>query len=251
MADKPQKATFPAPPPFYQHFTRHNVDLYESRKHTRETGAAESGGKRGDTGDERALSYLTPPDVPHDGKWRAFGVQHELDAVEVTLQAAGIEQLFPDHPSVKLAPQAYLLSLARSLLTTFLATTGILAQNPTLYAKKVEDLRTIAINMHYLINQYRPHQARETLISLMEDRLDRLRAEIDAIQHARERLEEFATQIHDTQQVEKVEAPTALQVTSSTQRTAAGSPDLTALWSILDRFPLGEETAIDRRDDSS
>ena len=50
--------------------------------------------------------------------------------------------------------------------------------------EKSADLRTIFINFHHAINEYRPHQARESLVALMQDQLDRMRAETQANREA-------------------------------------------------------------------
>jgi mediator of RNA polymerase II transcription subunit 7 len=54
---------------------------------------------------------------------------------------------------------------------------------------KVQDIRTILINMHHLINEYRPHQARETLIMMMEEQLEEMDKEIEDSRRAREKVE--------------------------------------------------------------
>jgi mediator of RNA polymerase II transcription subunit 7 len=41
-------------------------------------------------------------------------------------------------------------------------------------------MQTIFVNMEHLLNEYRPHQARETLILMMEEQLERSRAETKA-----------------------------------------------------------------------
>lgn len=197
MAEKPQtKANFPTPPPFYKHFTKDNIaKLREIRK---ENGVSQPDSEDSPSADAKdvdiatlpsELRYLIPPPLPADGKWRTFGAQHDLNAPDPSLEDAGIETLFPHDPSVKLNPQPYLLSLARSLLTTFLALTGTLSEDPTQYLERVTDLKTIVTNMHHLINQYRPHQARETLILMMEERIEKLRGEIKAIGEAGEKMD--------------------------------------------------------------
>lgn len=197
MAEHTQ-APFPTPPPFYKNFTKDNIKrLRQARKEQ----VSQDGGI--DTQFTRAndeekldllslpseLRYLIPPPPPADGKWRAFGISHDLHAPEENLADAGIEVLYPDTLSVKLNPQPYLISLARSLLTTFLSLTGVLSEDPSLYEEKVADLRVLLLNMHDLINQYRPHQARESLIMMMEERVEKLKGETASIEEARRKVE--------------------------------------------------------------
>lgn len=57
----------------------------------------------------------------------------------------------------------------------------MLARSPADAEAKIKDLRTIFINMHHILNEYRPHQARESAIEMMQDHLDRTRTETAAI----------------------------------------------------------------------
>lgn len=45
------------------------------------------------------------------------------------------------------------------------------------------------VNFHHLLNEYRPHQARESLILMMQDQLDRSRAETEGIMKMKEKVE--------------------------------------------------------------
>lgn len=137
------------------------------------------------------------------------------------LQEQGIEQLYPSGPEISdvrvdgtksewtLDRAFYLQKIAKSLLLNFLELVGILSVDPSQvrnhadpylslkanrciigqYGRKVEDLRTLFINAHHLLNEYRPHQARETLILMMEEQLQRSRAETEGIRQMKEKVE--------------------------------------------------------------
>lgn len=60
--------------------------------------------------------------------------------------------------------------------------------------------------MHYLINQYRPHQARETLIMEMEEQLERVRRETEENREATRKVDEALLKVEEvSRQVRLVE----------------------------------------------
>lgn len=196
MADQSAPiAPFPAPPPFWQHFTKQNISRLRHAR--REAGIPADGPDPHGDDDEpqdidilslpTELRYLIPPTPPTNGHFTSFGQDLTLLVNDPTLEAAGIPQLYPNDAGVRRNPQPHLIALARSLLTTFLALTGVLSQNPEAYEEKAFDLQHITFNMHDLINAYRPHQLRETLIMMMEERRDRLQEEITRIDAGKER----------------------------------------------------------------
>lgn len=63
----------------------------------------------------------------------------------------------------------------------------MLSRTPADADAKVQDLRTLFINFHHILNEYRPHQARESAIALMQEHLDRTRTETMAIRAAVDR----------------------------------------------------------------
>lgn len=71
--------------------------------------------------------------------------------------------------------------LTKSALLNFLEFVGVASINPDGAAEKADDIETILINIHNAINEYRPHQARESLIETMQGRLDQIRSETAAV----------------------------------------------------------------------
>ncbi|KAI0437586.1 MED7-domain-containing protein [Xylaria telfairii] len=192
-------STWPPPPPFWKAFTPDNVArIEELRKATADRlGIQDTSSVRID-GLPRELRNLQPPPEPEDGAWRVFGDKYVLNDELPQLEDGAIRRLFPnseerDQDGKHFDRATILKRLAKSLLLNFLELTGLLATNPEAAEDKVTDIRDLFINFHHLINEYRPHQARESLIALMQSQLDRTRAETnairDAIDHAQRVLE--------------------------------------------------------------
>ncbi|OIW25454.1 MED7-domain-containing protein [Coniochaeta ligniaria NRRL 30616] len=178
-------STFPDPPPFWRDFTTDKIDRMESlrSRYADQTGLDISTIIRvPDVPDD--LTNLQPPAEPADGKWRLFGEQLTLNDKLQSLEAAGIERLVPSEDDLdgKHVDRAFVLKrLAKSLLLNFLELMGVMGIAPEQGHEKVQDIRTLLLNFHHILNEYRPHQAREQLIALMQDQLDAKRAETAAI----------------------------------------------------------------------
>lgn len=100
----------------------------------------------------------------------------------------GIPRLVPsaaaNNPSAADANRDRALNLkrlAKSVLLNFLELVGAASLTPDGILEKAADIQNILINMHHGINEYRPHQARESLIQTMQARLDQIRAETAAV----------------------------------------------------------------------
>ncbi|WPH02620.1 Hypothetical protein R9X50_00548500 [Acrodontium crateriforme] len=173
---------FPLPPPFYNNFTPANrkqlQQLQSSNTSTLDPLSLPT-----------ELRYLLPPAPPTTGRYRTFGTEIDHHAATPTLADAGIEQLFPTpNDNEPLNPQPHLIALSRSLLATFLALSGTLAQDPTQFEPHTREMQTLVFNLHDLINRYRPHQARETLILDLEERIAKRREETRAIREVGEKV---------------------------------------------------------------
>ncbi|KAF7561669.1 hypothetical protein G7046_g2456 [Stylonectria norvegica] len=182
-------STYPNPPSFWKDFAPDRVKRIEQ---LRTAHIKKNGGDAAltlmlrvpDVPDE--LVNLQPPLEPEDGRWRVFGDQYMLDDKLPTLEEQGIANLPSTTPSTSKDTKHYdraleLKRLAKSLLLNFLELSGALARNPAHAEAKVQDLRTLFINFHHILNEYRPHQARESAIALMQEHLDRTRTETVAI----------------------------------------------------------------------
>ena len=66
---------------------------------------------------------------------------------------------------------------------------------PEQFESKLEDMRNLFINAHHLLNLYRPHQARESLILMMEKQLQKSREEIQQMDEMKGRVEEFLVKL--------------------------------------------------------
>ncbi|XP_028816424.1 mediator of RNA polymerase II transcription subunit 7-like [Denticeps clupeoides] len=118
--------------------------------------------------DENVRKGTTPkPPPPIRDSYMMFGNQFQCDDLIIRpLESQGIERLHPmqfDH-------KKELKKLNMSILVNFLDLLDILIKSPGSIKReeKLEDLKLLFVHMHHLINEYRPHQARETLRVMME-----------------------------------------------------------------------------------
>ncbi|KAI1411084.1 MED7-domain-containing protein [Hypoxylon sp. FL1857] len=195
--EQPQQvsSTWPPPPPFWRDFTPENLArINELRKQEAERQGVEDASKVRLEGLPRELRNLQPPLEPADGVWRVFGDTYRLNDELPRLEESNIRRLFPnpeerDRDGKHFDRALILKRLAKSLLLNFLELVGLLAINPEAAEEKSADIRDLVINFHHLVNEYRPHQARESLISMMQAQLDRTRAETNAIRDAKDKAE--------------------------------------------------------------
>lgn len=171
---------YPPPPPYIEFFTQENLDKlpeYIKNKKNRDTEEEED-----DETPQDPLDYLIPPPIPKSSQYRAFGSVWQLKDQLPDLESMGLTQLYKKAGDADTNDYQNkikeLHKLLKSLLLNYLELVGLLSVDPTLFQQKVDHLRTILVNIHHLLNEYRPHQTRESLIMLLEEQLAYKRKEI-------------------------------------------------------------------------
>ncbi|PAV69168.1 hypothetical protein WR25_20594 [Diploscapter pachys] len=135
---------------------------------------------------ERLAQGDVPQPPPPFTEFRVFGEEYKLDDDVIRpLESAGIRQLYP----AKYDWKEEMKKLNRSVIAAFLDLLDILIRCPDHSEREVKltDIHTLFINMHHLINEYRPVQARD-LIRLMQ---------VDQIKELEEAVELFKTYMDD------------------------------------------------------
>ncbi|XP_072039923.1 mediator of RNA polymerase II transcription subunit 7-like [Amphiura filiformis] len=118
--------------------------------------------------DEKVANGTAPnPPTPNEDQYNMFGRTFTPgDDIIRPLESQGLKRLHPKHFDHK----RELKKINHSILVNFLDLLDVLITSPGSGKReeKIEDLNLLFIHMHHLINEFRPHQARETLRVMME-----------------------------------------------------------------------------------
>ncbi|CAN6991586.1 unnamed protein product, partial [Brassica oleracea var. botrytis] len=144
-------ATYPPPPPYYR--------LYKDYS-------------------ENPSSAPQPP-PPIEGTYVCFGGNYTTEDVLPSLEEQGVPQLYPKDSNVDYKKE--LRSLNRELQLHILELADVLVGRPSQYAKRIGDISSIFKNLHHLLNSLRPHQARATLIHIMELQIQQRKQAVEDI----------------------------------------------------------------------
>lgn len=171
MSEELISSLYPPPPPYYKYFTEENVVKFNECKLKNEEITGE-------------LKLQEPPVVPTGNQYRGYGSVWALTNTLPSLEELGWRQLYSDEDETITSKDRIdeLHKLLDSLLLNFLELIGLVAVQPGRFQAKVDDLKLILINMNHLLNTYRPHQTRESLIMLLKQQIDEKRGEIEEIE---------------------------------------------------------------------
>ncbi|CAO3624163.1 unnamed protein product [Cunninghamella blakesleeana] len=168
MEQQSTGSAWPNPPKFYKRYTNENI---KQLKKAQETNVYPEELLKAPQLNDFSIKLLEPPTPPEDA-YVVFDQHWKVHDQLPTLEEQNIKQLFPTGEIDRVQE---LKRLNRTLIVQFLELLDALAKQPEEFGKKIENISTIFINMHHILNEYRPHQARETLRLLMEEQLERKR----------------------------------------------------------------------------
>lgn len=179
------KAPFPAPPPFWKHFTTENLTRLAEHPEPSKT-------------DDPApklpfdLAVLRPPPAPSAGEYRAFDSPNQ---VHPRADPPPQEILLFDPTDPRFNPAVMLTKLTKSLMLNFLELTTIVTEDPSERTEKIQAIRRLVINVHAVINMYRPHQARESVKEMLEGMLEDGEREMEECERVKGRVAEFLAEV--------------------------------------------------------
>ncbi|QHN85705.1 Mediator of RNA polymerase II transcription subunit 7b [Arachis hypogaea] len=128
-----------------------------------------------------------PPSVPSPSKSHLpVSAVSSVSTSDVlpSLEEQGVRQLYPKGANVDFKKE--LRSLNGELQLHILELADILIERPSQYARRVEEISTVFKNLHHLLNSLRPHQARATLIHILELQIERRKEAVEDIKKRRE-----------------------------------------------------------------
>lgn len=165
-------ALYPPPPPYVKFFTGENLEKLESFE-----------GDFNENNITGELKFLVPPKPPAGNHYRGYGNIWSFEDKLPSLKNSNWDQLYKidDDKITSENKISELHKLTDSLLLNFLELVGIISINPLLFEPKINLISLILININHLLNTYRPHQSRESLIMLLKSKIDEKNTEIENI----------------------------------------------------------------------
>ncbi|KAK6455708.1 mediator of RNA polymerase II transcription subunit 7 [Scheffersomyces xylosifermentans] len=181
---------YPPPPVYVKFFTEENQNKLQAWQKTQKKTQKELSKSESEDQPEKSnsvppgeLRFLVPPKPPAGTHYRGYGNLWSFEDKLPSLKSANWEQLYQDDDESITSETKIkeLHKLMDSLLLNFLELIGLASIDPSQYESKIKDISLILININHLLNTYRPHQSRESLIMLLKKQIDAKRASINQI----------------------------------------------------------------------
>lgn len=102
-----------------------------------------------------------------------------------------------DFETNHLNQQEKLKLLNHKILQTAIELLDVMINDTQNAKEKMEHLRLLLIHFHHGLNEYRPHQARETLMLIMKKQIEKKKQAIDAINSALSETRTKCNELHD------------------------------------------------------
>ncbi|KAG3118302.1 hypothetical protein PI124_g1372 [Phytophthora idaei] len=146
------------------------------------------------------------PPEPMEPTYHMFGSPYSTqDVVPDLLPQPGKKLYAPQGKDGDGAPVDYkaeMKKINRSLLANFVELVDVLIKKPAMFNEKLDDVELLFLNMHNLINAFRPHQARETVIQMLktqvQERRDATRDIRRTIDESRQAVERVHGELHES-----------------------------------------------------
>ncbi len=193
--------------------------------------------------DERVANGTAPnPPTPNEDQYNMFGRTFTpSDDIIRPLESQGLKRLHPKNFDHK----KELKKINHSILVNFLDLLDVLITSPgsSRREEKIEDLNLLFIHMHHLINEFRPHQARETLRVMMEVQK---RQRLETAERFQKQLEKVTGILHGCfsalpDNMSSIDSKVAVKM----------EPDVTGLDEPMDTSALSSQTTKEKEKDTT
>ncbi|CEG43833.1 mediator subunit med7 [Plasmopara halstedii] len=146
------------------------------------------------------------PPEPMEPTYHMFGSPYSTQDVVPDLLPQPGKKLYAqgkenDNDSTPIDYKLEMKKINRSLLANFVGLVDVLIKTPAMFNAKLDDIELLFLNLHNLINAFRPHQARETVIQMLktqvQQRRDAARDIRRVIDESRQAVEHMHKELHD------------------------------------------------------
>ncbi|KAL3656856.1 hypothetical protein V7S43_018199 [Phytophthora oleae] len=143
------------------------------------------------------------PPEPMEPTYHMFGSPYSTQDVVPDLLPQSDKKLYAqgEDSDVPVDYKGQMKKINRSLLANFVELVDVLIKKPAMFNEKLDDVELLFLNMHNLINAFRPHQARETVIQMLKTQVqERREAARDirrTIDESRQAVERVHGELHE------------------------------------------------------